>query len=106
MQRQSEGRGCLGALLGIVLVLVTAFLSPLVGVLTVIGVALVSSHPGLDDGVIRGLSVAACGQYALILLDNLAEGSLLPGRLAGSSVGAAVCSLVMFGVFGASQKRD
>ncbi|MFD8396114.1 hypothetical protein ACFV2N_44730 [Streptomyces sp. NPDC059680] len=111
MQSQGDGRGCLGAVLGIVVFVVSAFfLSPLVGFLTVIGVGLaglvVSSLPEVDDGIIRGLSVAVFGQYALLFLSNLADGSIVPHRLAGSSIGTAVCCLVMFGVFGATQKRD
>lgn len=110
MQNQGEGHGCFGALLGIVLWVVSAFfLSPLVGLLTVIGVGLVglliSSRDEVDHGVIRGLSNAAFIQYGLLFLWTLADDPL-PDKLAGSSVGTAVCCLVMFGVFGASQKRD
>lgn len=106
MQNQGEGRGCLGALLGIVLVVVTGFfLSPLVGVLTVIGVALASSLPWIDDGIIQGLSVAASVQYAVLFL-NILAGIPVPDRLGGDSVATAFCCFVMFAVFAGSQKRD
>ncbi|WP_329187805.1 hypothetical protein [Streptomyces sp. NBC_01428] len=109
MQNQGEGHGCFGALLGIVLWISSAFfLSPLVGLLTVIGVGVVglaiSSRGEVDHGVIRGLSNVSFILFALLFLVTLADDPL-PDRLAGSSFGTSICCLVMFGVFGASQKR-